>query len=195
MKDELMHSPTETSTAEFLLENRDALFFARADYSAAQREFDDAARLQSQHCASLPLEGQLQYWEECLLKERQRAAASRQHAAALGFAPSEARDTAEVDASLAELNASGCERRIAELKENIAGRVRSSAHRITFPVRWEDHPGTLIIDAIGRYVFPKDINALAEIAAARKDDAAMTELIQPPLYRRVYLWLWARGWL
>jgi hypothetical protein len=58
-----------------------------------------------------------------------------------------------------------------------------SAHRITFPVHWEDgDTGTLIIDADGRYVFPKDINALAE-------------LIQPPLYRRAYLWLWARWWL
>jgi hypothetical protein len=57
-----------------------------------------------------------------------------------------------------------------------------SAHRIAFPVRWEDNPGTLIIDTDGRYVFPKDINALAE-------------LIQPPLYRRVSLWLRALVWL
>jgi hypothetical protein len=168
MKDELMRSPAKTSTAESLLDNLDGLFFARADYSDAQREFDEAWRLQSAHCGSLPLEGQLQYWEECLLKERQRAAA-------LSTAGGADRETAEVDASL--LNVSCFERRIVELKENIAGRVRPSAHRITFPVRWEDDPGTLIIDADGRYVFPKDINAL----------------IQPPLYRRVYLWLRARG--
>jgi hypothetical protein len=143
-----------------------------ADYSAAQRAFDDAARLQSVHCDSLPLEGQLQYWEECLLKERQRAAA-------LSTSGCADRETAEVDASLAKLNVSRFERRIVELKENIAGRVRPSAHRITFPVRWEDDPGTLIMDADGRYVFPKDINALAQ-------------LIQPPLYWRVYLWLRAR---
>jgi hypothetical protein len=144
-----------------LLENLDALFFARADYSAAQREFDDAARLRSQQCASLPLEGQLQYWEDCLLKERQ-------HAAALGFAPSEARE-------MAELNVSDFQRRIAKLKGHIAGRVRPSAHRITFPVRWEEDPGELIIDADGRYVFPKDINALGEFVRDVERDEPGTD--------------------
>jgi hypothetical protein len=95
-------------------------------------EFDEAAalkaaRLQCPLFDSLPLEKQLQYLEEDLLKSRQRAAASRQHAEAVALrAPrSEEAFHAEMLARLEE-RGRDIERKITELREKIAERDRSA---------------------------------------------------------------------
>jgi hypothetical protein len=73
-------------------------------------EFDEAAvlkaaRLQCPHFDSLSLEGQLKYLEEDLLKKRQRAATSRQHAEAVALRAAGSKEAlnARIEASMWEL--------------------------------------------------------------------------------------------
>jgi hypothetical protein len=127
----------DAETAESLRKNLDA-HFARDDSAAAQREpladlpmpikFDEAgalkaARLQCPLFDSLPLEGQVQYLEEDLLKRRQYVA-QRRAAAARADATVEDR----LDASMAELGLDfeQDELEIGKLKEKIAERDRRS---------------------------------------------------------------------
>ena len=134
----------DADTALCLRKNLLAHFFAS---DAAPREplaelpypieFDEAAalkaaRLQCPHFDSLSLEGQLKYLEEDLLKKRQRAATSRQHAEAVVLRAPGSKEAlnARIDASMWELGPGpgaqwGIVYQITELKEKIAERDRS----------------------------------------------------------------------
>jgi hypothetical protein len=86
-----------------------------------------AARLQCPYFDSLPLEGQLEYLEEDLLKSRQHAAASRQHATAVALRAPRSKEALHAE-MLARLGDRGpnIETEITKLREKIAERDRST---------------------------------------------------------------------
>jgi hypothetical protein len=89
----------------------------------------NAARLRCPPFDSLSLEKQLQYLEEDLLKSRQHAAESRQHAVAVALRAPRSKDAvaAEADARVAELGPNCIEYQITKLKEEIPEHDRGTA--------------------------------------------------------------------